>query len=577
MASPSASSVSATATSAADALDAGDTALAARLAIALLDEDPANIDALTVLFLVREETGPTSACMALARRICALDPNKAWAQLEAAERLLLAGQAPEAEPHARNAVRLDPTDPGAHRLLALSLSAQQRWPIAEFHFRRTLELTRADDPIQLANLAACLKMQGHLDEARHLYKRSVSLAPDIAQTLHGWSQLEEAARDLPRALDLADRAIAAAPDDLDIALARAALLARTNETDQAIEIIDAVARQGRPAQAIDAALLNGRLLDKAGRFDDAFASFALAKHMIREGGRTYPKHAADVETTRLKTFFRASRLALLPRASDAPGPRPVFICGAPRSGTTLLEQMLSRHDAMAAGDELPSLGETIRAMPRLLNSASGYPEALGELWLGDEADGLDTLRDFYLRSARRAGASISGKPFFTDKMPFNETHLGLIGLMFPNAPVIRMVRHPLDVVLSMFSYDMTHGADCATSLEGIAHEYVRAHGLAEHYRAEMSLRALSVKYEALIDEPEAVLRSIFSMLDIPFEPACLRFDENPRYARTISYAQVTQRITKQARYRYRHYLRHLEPVLPILEPVIKALGYTIET
>jgi hypothetical protein len=100
--------------------------------------------------------------------------------------------------------------------------------------------------------------------------------------------------------------------------------------------------------------------------------------------------------------------------------------------------------------------------------------------------------------------------------------------------------------------------------------------LVEHYRSEMALRYLPIRYEDIVDDQEKTIRKLLEFVGEPFDRRCLRFDENRRYARTASYAQVAEKLYDRSRYRYRHYLKHLAPVLPILEPVIHRLGYTID-
>ena len=161
---------------------------------------------------------------------------------------------------------------------------------------------------------------------------------------------------------------------------------------------------------------------------------------------------------RLKGFFTEGRMRTLPRAVPRTDTaQPIFIVGFPRSGTTLVEQTLSAHPRICAGDELPFVNEITDAMTRTLNSPLGYPEALAELWMGDRRHGLDELRDYYLAQVARLGIVEPDAAWFTDKMPLNETHLGLIALMFPRAPLIHVVRHPLDIMLSVFSNNLTHG------------------------------------------------------------------------------------------------------------------------
>ena len=257
-------------------------------------------------------------------------------------------------------------------------------------------------------------------------------------------------------------------------------------------------------------------------------------------------------------------------------PQPIFILGFPRSGTTLVEQTLSAHPKIAAGDELPLIHEITAIMPRMLASPLGYPEALAELWMGDQREGLDNLRDYYLQKVRQMGVLREGAARFTDKMPLNETHLGLIALLFPEAPLIHVLRHPLDIMVSAFSNQFTHGFFCAYELETAARHYVRVMDLVEHYRAEMTLRYLPIRYEDIVADQEASVRAMLAFVGEDFDKACLTFHENRRYARTASYAQVTEPLYERSGYRYRHYRAHLEPVLPILQPVIERLGYTVD-
>ena len=249
--------------------------------------------------------------------------------------------------------------------------------------------------------------------------------------------------------------------------------------------------------------------------------------------------------------------------------------GFPRSGTTLVEQTLSAHPRIAAGDELPFIAEVAELMPRLLESPLAYPDALAELWMGDHREDLDNLRDHYLRRVGELGIVPQGAAWFTDKMPLNEMHLGLIHLLFPDAPLLHVIRHPLDVVLSVYSNLLTHGFYCAYALESAAQHYVLVADLVEHYRREMKLPYLRLRYEDLVEDQEASVRRVLEFIAEDFDPKCLAFHENRRYARTASYAQVTERLYDRSRYRYRNYLPQLQPVIPILQPVIERLGYTI--
>jgi len=186
------------------------------------------------------------------------------------------------------------------------------------------------------------------------------------------------------------------------------------------------------------------------------------------------------------------------------------------------------------------------------------------------------LRDVYLQKVETRGIIAPGSTWFTDKMPLNEMHLGLISLVFPYSPLIHVLRHPLDVVLSVFSHHLTHGYFCAYALETIARHYVLVMDLVQHYRAELALRYLPVRYEDMVADMAGSVRRMLEFIGETFDERCVNFQDNPRLPHTPSYAQVSERLYERSRFRYRRYIRHLEPVIPIVRPVIDRLGYTLE-
>jgi len=560
------------------ALAGGNPARAEQLLVPLLNQNPRHVTALGLLHDLRRAQGNRVAAEALLARIVALEPNDLVATQSLALMLFERGAMAEAEVHARNAVRLSPTDPRSHNLMGMIMTEAQRPQVGEHHYRRVMDLTGGGDAILLANLAWNLKNQGRMEESRSLYEESVRREPNVFQTLFGWAKMEETDRNFARAADLLDAAERLSPGNPSITLARAVLKGRVREYEEAVGLLDAMERErgGAGLGPVEWSE-KGLLLGKMGRADEAFLAFREAKRTLREAtGLAYMEDAARNQAERLAAFFTASRLAILPRATvRADSAQPIFIVGFPRSGTTMVEQTLTAHPKISAGDELPTINEITNILPRMLNSPLAYPEAFADLWLGDQAEALDNLRDYYLQRARQLGAIGKGAAWFTDKMPLNEMHLGLIGLIFPEAPIIHLLRHPLDVVLSVFSNHLTHGFYCAYDLETIARHYVLVMELVERYRTEMTLRYLPVRYEDIVEDQEANVRRMLAFIGAPFDRRCLAFHENRRYARTASYAQVTEKLYDRSRYRYRAYLEHLEPVIPILQPMIERLGYAI--
>ena len=567
--------------------------VAERLCLDVLELSPDRPGALSVLYSIRKEQGKHAAAEALIRRLVHFEPNNFEATNEIALMLLGKGALGEAEIHARNAIRIAPQAPQAHNLMGMIMTEAQRPRLGEYHYRQVLAISGTREPIVLANLAWCLKNQGRMEEARALYEESTATAPNIRETQLGWARLEEADRNFTAAGEKLDRLDQQFPNDPGSVLTRAILLGRMKRHDDALALLD---RQVPVAENADAAAQpgamasapiglgptelseKGRLLDQLDRHDEAWAAFVEGKRIARElTGNVYMDQIAGDLINRLRGFFVSGRLALLPRAGVRTDvPQPIFVLGFPRSGTTLVEQTLSAHPAISAGDELPLINDITNIMPRMLNSPLQYPEALAELWMGDQRDGLDNLRDYYLQKAAQMEVAEPGAAWFTDKMPLNETHLGLIALLFPASPLIHVIRHPLDVMISALSNHFTHGFFCATALESAATHYVRVMDLVMHYRAEMALRYLPVRYDAMVTNQAETVRTILDFIGVPFDERCLSFHENRRYARTASYAQVTEPLYERSLNRYKHYRRHLEPIIPILQPMIERLGYTVE-
>ena len=559
---------------AASALRSGDLERAERVALQVLNAAPLQATALAALAGVRLEQKRQNAAGALLERLVGEEPQNYWAVSKLALLELGRHHQFKAEGMARQALRLAPTNAQSHNLMGVALTQVGKAAAGEYHHRRALELAGKRLPLILSNLALNLKNQGRMEEARDLYREAAAADPTNRQTLLGWAQLEEADRNLVAASELIDKVEEVSAATPATRQTRAAILGREGRLEEALRVLSISEEQRfRPIELLE----RGRPLDKAGRYEEAWEAFIAGKNRAVEmGARTYMRQEAQAMAEQLKAFFVEERLALLPSAGVRDDvAQPVFILGFPRSGTTLLEQSLSVSPHILAGDELPTINEIVGAMPRLLASPHEYPGALADLWMGDKLHELDTMRDFYLQRARQRGLLDGEARFFTDKMPLNEMHLGLIGLIFPQAPLIHMIRHPLDIMVSAMSNFFTHGGFCGSQLETAAEHLVLSNSLVSHYRSVMELNYRAVRYEDIVDDQETAMRGVFDFVGLPFDRRALSFEENVRYARTASYAQVTEKLYDRSRYRYRHYLKHLEPALPILKPLIAEWGYEV--
>ena len=560
------------------AIHDGEVELADRLAREILEQAPGFREALGALYNIRRDQGRLTAAEALVTRLARLYPNDTTSQMVAAHFFMGKGDPARATPFARMLVRLAPESAPVHLLMGQVFNGSNQAKAAEHHFRRVMVLGGDQVAEAEAGLGVALRGQGRFPEARKVFARVLERGENL-NILLSWASLEEADHQFDAAVALLDRAAALSPNGPRVALGRATLLRRRKAYGLALEALDGLDLRFEEVGMSAASLLEkGHVLDALGRYDEAFETFSDFKRKIREQtGQVYAAEHAKGVVDRLADFFTDGRSRLLPRAGiRTDSPQPIFVVGFPRSGTTLVEQTLTSHPAISAGDELQIIGGMVERMQALLNSPAAYPVALSELWLGDRAGQIDTLRDFYLNEAARLGATAPDRRWFTDKMPLNETHLGLISLLFPRSPVIHLVRHPLDVVLSVFSNGLSHGFNCAAELETAARHYALIAELIQHYLREMPIHYKAVRYEDLVVDQEREVRALFDFIGEPFDPRTLDFHENVRPARTASYAQVAEKLYDRSRYRYRNYRRQLEPVIPILEPAIHQLGYTIE-
>ncbi|HSD73236.1 MAG TPA: sulfotransferase, partial [Steroidobacteraceae bacterium] len=252
---------------------------------------------------------------------------------------------------------------------------------------------------------------------------------------------------------------------------------------------------------------------------------------------------------------------------------PIFVLGFPRSGTTLIEQVLASHSRVRAGGELAFIADLRRLANALFQGPEPFPENLARTWTADNAHAASLFRDYYFARAEQYGLLEPGKAFFVDKMPFNEIWLPLIRMAFPEAKIVHVIRHPLDVCVSVMANNLTHGFSCGYRIEDVVHHFAAVFALVEHYRRELEVGELELRYESFVANQAAETRRLLAHIGLEFDEACLRFHETRRYAPTPSYAQVTEKLNDRSIGRHRHYAAHLKPFLPRLAPLMARYGY----
>lgn len=529
-----------------------------------------DVNALELRFIVQHRRGQFGQAARTLDTVIGIDPRADWAYNELIELFMNHGKAEDAEKVARAAIRANPRNAQAHNLFGTILLDRHALRPAEWHFRSALELSSPQAPV-LTNLGIDLMHQGRLDEARPCFAQALEISPSDKKTLAYASTLEDERGNVERAAQLIDQAEAAS-SPADVSLLRANHLSRTGRDAEALTIL-----QSSGELSGEALLTRGRIQDRLGNYAAAWNDFIAGKaRLLKDSpGKEYRADAVDALFQRCVNFFNRQNVELLPRAKRRPDTaQPVFILGFPRSGAALLERILSGHPSMLAGGELPFVADMSRLAGHILPGPERYPENLAHTWMADLHYSATLFRDDYLARAEQYGLLRDPGGFFTDRMPFNEIYLPLIRMAFPEAKILRVIRHPLDVCISMLSNNIGAGTACGYRLEDIANHMGALFDLIDHYERVLGLSTCVVRYEALVRDPQTEVRRMLEHLNLPFDEGCLRFHERAHNCPTPLHAVTPGKLQDRSVGRHRHYSSQLAPAAGRLRKLMAAQDYT---
>lgn len=459
-------------------------------------------------------------------------------------------------------VEQNPDDPVYQHRVGLACARLGEHAAAEFSYRRAIEL----DPNYAAAhaaLAALLGGQGKMADAIAHARRSVELAPADPHLALNLALLSEADRDLDTAWSLLDAALAAGHETVLHALLYSRIAGSRKREAGALELIDRLLERRAFTTARDPSALHlaaAHVLDRLGRYDEAFAR-AKVGHESR-GGIGYSPEAAQREVDDWIAFFTPQRLASLPRATHADA-APVFIVGMPRSGTSLVEQILASHPAVHGAGELDWVQRLWlsalqrRPIDRVARGSADLCRCIAQFTTND----CDALAAEYLKPLHALAPAASR---VTDKMPQNVMNLGLIALLFPQAKIVHCRRDPMDTCLSCYLTDFGVGHDFARNLTFAGHLYRQYARIMEHWHKVLPVPILEVDYESLVYNLEGQSRRLVSFVGVPWNDRCLDFHNTRRPVLTASLSQVRQPIYRSSVGRWRNYRKHLDPLAKAL-------------
>jgi tetratricopeptide (TPR) repeat protein len=356
------------------------------------------------------------------------------------------------------------------------------------------------------------------------------------------------------------RCLALDPDCADAWWSLANLKAYRFTPDEVAAIEAQIACPGAPAHRrglLSFAL--GKAHEDAGRYAEAFAAYAQA-NAIERAERAYDPTRTSAQVAATKALFTPAFLAERTGWGESEA-GPIFIVGLPRSGSTLVEQILASHPAVEGTRELMDVQQMADWIAR---QPSGYPEAITRLAPAQ----IRQLGHDYL--ARTRPLRRLGRPIFIDKAPWNWMHVGLIALMLSNARIVDVRRHPLGCCFSAYKQHFAGGFDFAYDLADVGRYYADYVDLMAHFDRVAPGRVRRVVYEDLVADTEGEVHRLLDALGLPFEPACLRFFENRRAVATPSSEQVRRPVFTDAVDHWRHFEPWLQPLKEALGAVLAA-------
>lgn len=448
------------------------------------------------------------------RQAIAAKASYADAHFNLANVLRLTGRVEESEMPLRRALKLQPTYVDARSALGLTLTFLGRPRDARECFEKVLRVSPRHVEA-LAGMGRVAGLEGRFDEAELAYRRVLELEPKMPGALSGLAEL--------RKLTPAD--------------------------DGWLSSARQCAESGLPPFAeahIRYAI--GKYYDDIGDFSQAFRSYERANELQ---STVTPKYDGAARTRLVDDLIRLYTPETLSAARDgaSDSTQPVLVVGMPRSGTTLVEQIIASHPAAQGAGELAFWAQAVRKHEAIVR---------------DELPSESLTRKLAAGYLRALTESRPHSRRVTDKSPFNADYLGIVHSVFPNARVIYLRRDPIDTCLSCFFHELSPALNFAMDLSHLSHYYQEHRRLVEHWRAVLPAGTLlDVPYAELIADQEKWTRRIVAFLGLEWDERCLHFDRTSRTVATSSYWQVRQKIYSSSVGRWRNYRRFIRPLLAL--------------
>jgi tetratricopeptide (TPR) repeat protein len=469
------------------------------------------------------------------------------------------GQFAEAITHYQRILSLKPDLPEIHNNLGHALAVLGKPDAAVAAFQRAIAL-RPDNPEALCNWGLALADLGRFDDAAAKYRQAIAVNPGFAGAYNNFGLLLKEMGRIAEARAAFEQAIRLAPGNVsyydNLAAVRPFVVG-----DPYLTALEALATDAAALSTADRIHLHfalAKAYDNIERPESAFRELRNGNALKRQQ-IVYDEAGTLGCMDRIRELIGADFIQTR-QGSGEPSALPVFIVGMPRSGTTLIEQILASHPQVFGAGELRLFDQAAGSIRNVLPGSPPFPEMMLDM----SAERFRALGALYLdRLAERAPGAMR----ITDKMTANFLFAGLIHLALPGATIIHAVRDPIDTCVSCFSVNFTKGMAHTYDLAELGRYYRHYRAVMDHWRRVLPpRRIMDVHYEELVGDVEGVARRIVAHCGLSWDARCLDFHRTERPVRTASATQVRQPIYQTSVGRWRRYEGFLGPLLAEIEP-----------
>ncbi|MEZ5543243.1 MAG: tetratricopeptide repeat protein [Pseudomonadota bacterium] len=431
---------------------------------------------------------------------------------------------------------------------------RENFPEANKAYLRAIEL-QPDFAEACYHYGTCLQQQGRFEEAYVQFGRATALRPDYPEASAGQVMVLERLGRIGEAEGILHPLLQTHQDNVLVALAFGVLAKHLDKRELALSTLERLDPEGLEKWGrIQRDFVLGDLYNDAGDYDRAFAHYHAANTEDHPGYSV--EQTERLFTTQMQAYAHSGHKQH--RRSRNRSKLPVFIVGMPRSGTTLLEQILASHPDVHGAGELEDIYHLSASMQQRLSSALAYPHCMREA----SQDALDRIATEYLEQLSHYAP---GAKRIVDKMPHNFEALGLIDTLFPGARVIHCMRNPIDTCLSIYFKHFNSFHPYASDLKSLGLYYRQYERLMAHWKRTLTIPIMDVQYEEVVANQEEMSRRIIEFIGLDWNERCLNYHELDRTVNTPSYDQVRKPIYTGSVERWRRYEKHLGPLLEVLD------------